>query len=892
MPEVGGTRLLAPGSDGRLALAAQTEMMTQGVRECISLVLQDGRTLVCTPDHQVLCADGTWKRADELVLGKDRVVVGLEAPLDEPGSDEAGYVLQADDLQFTLDSSWARNQTLAFARLLGHLLRDGSISVEGQGRMTVGQAVDREVVLSDIELVTGKRPKASQYDERKWSIALPKELTTAILSLPGVSAGRRIHQPAELPAFILDENCPVAVVREFLGGLFGADGHAPVLKRQGEREEDAGLRAPAYSQSALPEHVGSLREMMDVVLRLLARCGVKTEGANVYEYPTRRSDSSYPVAQDGEPRIEVRLLLPDGLSFVERVGFRYCVDKALRASAAAVYWRMVAKINEQRLWMSERLTEVHQEDQTLSFSKARQLAAMELGERETAVFPHYSLLEGSDRFSRLPQPTDRSFQPLHRDACGFPSPVELFRHMGVRDWFARLESREETDHSKRYCTPKDALTLPTFTLEVIDRRDAGEHAVFDLAVDEVHSFVAGTFAVHNCIGNSGPLPQEVVDAITEGNLVAAAVLSGNRNFEGRIHANVKANYLASPPLVVAYALAGSVDKDLVNDPIGQDPEGNDVYLKDIWPTLDEIKETISRSLTPEMFTEQYGNVYAGNEMWNQIPVAEGALYDWKADSTYIQHPPFFQELAAEPEPMRPIDDARVLLLLGDSITTDHISPAGSIAVKSPAGQYLIDHGVEPADFNSYGSRRGNHEVMMRGTFANIRIKNQLLPGTEGPKTLYLPSGQETSIYDAAMKYKDAEIPLIVLAGKEYGTGSSRDWAAKGTYLLGIRAVIAESYERIHRSNLVGMGVIPLQFDPGQGWQSLGLTGTEVFDIEGISDDMAPNARLTITAQREDGSVLTFQAKSRLDTPVEINYYRNGGILHTVLRAMAKESRGA
>ena len=391
-----------------------------------------------------------------------------------------------------------------------------------------------------------------------------------------------------------------------------------------------------------------------------------------------------------------------------------------------------------------------------------------------------------------------------------------------------------------------------------------------------------------CIGNSGPLNQEVVDAINAGDLVAASVLSGNRNFEGRISQDIKANYLASPPLVVAYALAGSVDKDLTSQPLGQDKEGNDVYLRDIWPSLSDIKETVAECLTPEMFSHQYANVYDGNEEWNKIQIPEGALYDWQDSSTYIQHPSFFQNISLDLEPMEDVKGARVLFLGGDSVTTDHISPAGAIAVKSPAGEYLISKGVHPRDFNSYGSRRGNHQVMMRGTFGNIRIKNQLLPGYEGPKTIYLPTGEVDFIYNVAMRYIDDGTPLIVLAGKDYGMGSSRDWAAKGTYLQGVKAVIAQSYERIHRSNLIGMGVLPLQFEEGQTWQSLGLTGHEVFDITGVDNNLQPRQVLDVTATREDGSSLNFKVVTRLDTPVEVNYYHNGGILHTVLRNMARE----
>ncbi|MDQ4078889.1 MAG: aconitate hydratase AcnA, partial [Chloroflexota bacterium] len=394
-----------------------------------------------------------------------------------------------------------------------------------------------------------------------------------------------------------------------------------------------------------------------------------------------------------------------------------------------------------------------------------------------------------------------------------------------------------------------------------------------------------------CIGNSGPLPEEVVEAIEEGNLIAASVLSGNRNYEGRISPHTRANFLGSPPLVVAYALAGTVDKDLTREPIGKDPSGEDVYLRDIWPSPEEIKETIRNSVDPEMFINQYSpeNIYEGNIEWNQIEVAESALYPWDPESTYIQLPPFFQDLSPEPEPMKEIHSARCLLLLGDTITTDHISPAGAIAVNSPAGRYLIEHGIEPADFNSYGSRRGNHEVMMRGTFANIRLKNQMIEES-GPKALHIPSGKIEPVYDVAMRYVEEGTPLIVIAGKEYGTGSSRDWAAKGTYLQGIKAVIAESYERIHRSNLIGMGVLPLQFMEGDSWRSLGLTGKEIYDIEGIDDEMGPNRTLDVTARRDNGEEVRFQVRVRLDTPVEVNYYRNGGILHTVLRNMAREER--
>jgi aconitate hydratase len=392
-----------------------------------------------------------------------------------------------------------------------------------------------------------------------------------------------------------------------------------------------------------------------------------------------------------------------------------------------------------------------------------------------------------------------------------------------------------------------------------------------------------------CIGNSGPLPEPVANAVREHDLVVASVLSGNRNFEGRINPLTRANYLASPPLVVAYALAGTMDIDLATEPLGHDPNGQPVYLKDIWPTQEEIRDQVRRSLKPWMFGQQYAHVFDGNEQWNQMAVPEGDLYAWDSASTYIHEPPFFTEIGPEPPPLHDIRGARVLAILGDTVTTDHISPAGAIPANGPAGQYLISLGVEPREFNSFGSRRGNHEVMMRGTFGNIRLRNLLAPGTEGGVTLYLPDGEQMSIYDAAIRYKQAGTPLIIIAGKEYGTGSSRDWAAKGTLLLGVRAVLAESYERIHRSNLVGMGVLPLQFKPGENWQTLGLTGHEVYDVEGLAGDLQPRQEVTVRAHPLDGGVQTFTAIARIDTPVEVVYYRNGGILQTVLRQMLREA---
>lgn len=391
-----------------------------------------------------------------------------------------------------------------------------------------------------------------------------------------------------------------------------------------------------------------------------------------------------------------------------------------------------------------------------------------------------------------------------------------------------------------------------------------------------------------CIGNSGPLPAEVVKAITNADLVAAAVLSGNRNFEGRIHPYVRANYLASPPLVVAYALAGTVDIDLTSEPLGFDTQGDPVYLRDIWPSNQEILQAIVSAVKPEMYEARYADVFSGNETWNAIQAGESELYSWDENSTYIQEPPFFVDLSPQPQPVQNILGARALAVFGDSITTDHISPAGSFSADSPAGHYLVSRGVAPKDFNSYGSRRGNDRVMTRGTFANIRLKNRLVPGTEGGVTLYLPEEDQMSIYDAAMRYRQAGVPLVVLAGKEYGTGSSRDWAAKGTVLLGIKAVIAESFERIHRSNLVGMGVLPLQFRVGENAETLGLTGKEQYSILGLSDQLMPRSEVTVLAQRENGSQIQFQAIARLDTSIEVAYYKNGGILHTVLRHMLLE----
>jgi aconitate hydratase len=386
-----------------------------------------------------------------------------------------------------------------------------------------------------------------------------------------------------------------------------------------------------------------------------------------------------------------------------------------------------------------------------------------------------------------------------------------------------------------------------------------------------------------CIGNSGPLPDVVAGLIDEHALVTAAVLSGNRNFEARVHPQVRANYLMSPMLVVAFALAGRADIDLNREPVGTGRDGKPVYLRDIWPTPEEVRDTMAASLEPEMFTRRYGAVFEGDEIWKSLPVPEGSRYAWDPDSTYVQEPPFFRDLPADPPALNDISGARVLAVLGDSVTTDHISPAGSIPKNGPAARYLREHGIEQVDWNTFGSRRGNHEVMMRGTFGNVRIANALVPGREGNWTLHFPSGEIISIYDAAMRYQQAGTPLIILTGKEYGTGSSRDWAAKGPSLLGVKAVIAESYERIHRSNLVGMGVLPLAYQPGTNRKSLGLTGTETYSITGIAEGLTPGGTVTVTARDESGKETVFPAVVRLNSAVELDYYRHGGILQRVLR---------
>jgi aconitate hydratase len=407
---------------------------------------------------------------------------------------------------------------------------------------------------------------------------------------------------------------------------------------------------------------------------------------------------------------------------------------------------------------------------------------------------------------------------------------------------------------------------------------------------EALGFALAGYGCTTCIGNSGPLDAPVAAAVEANDLVVAAVLSGNRNFEGRIHPLARASYLASPPLVVAFALAGRIDIDLTTEPLGVGSDGQPVYLGDLWPSSDEIRSVIASAIDPALFLRTYATVFEGDERWRALPIPSGDRYDWRDDSTYIARPPFFEGLGAEPAPVEDLIGARALAVVGDSVTTDHISPAGSIAPSSPAGQWLQAHGVGPLEFNSYGARRGQHEVMVRGTFANIRLRNRLVEGREGPFTVHLPDGEQTFIYDAAMRYVDEGVPLIIIAGREYGSGSSRDWAAKGTALLGVRAVIAESYERIHRSNLVGMGVLPLQFLPGENASSLGITGRETFSIVGLADQLSPRRSVTVVARRdEDGSERRFEAIARLDGPIEVDYYRQGGILPAVLRRIAAEA---
>jgi aconitate hydratase len=392
-----------------------------------------------------------------------------------------------------------------------------------------------------------------------------------------------------------------------------------------------------------------------------------------------------------------------------------------------------------------------------------------------------------------------------------------------------------------------------------------------------------------CIGNSGPLPEEIAATVREKNLVVCSVLSGNRNFEGRIQQDVRANYLASPPLVVAYALAGWITTDITTEPLGHDPAGRPVYLKDIWPTEHELQETMLKAVTADMFRRSYHDVFSGDTRWQGLQVPEGSVFAWDNDSTYVRKPTFLEGMTMDPAPLTDNTGARMLAVLGDSVTTDHISPAGSIKVDSPAGKYLIEKGVKPADFNSYGARRGNHEVMMRGTFANVRLRNLMAPGTEGGVTRYQPNGEQMTIFDASVKYQDAGVPLMIVAGKEYGSGSSRDWAAKGTYLLGVKAVIAESFERIHRSNLVNMGVLPLQFKLGDTAASLGINGTESFQITGVAAGLKPRGDVMVIATETDGSTREFTVTVRIDTPEELIAFKHGGILPYVVRQLVGKS---
>jgi aconitate hydratase len=407
---------------------------------------------------------------------------------------------------------------------------------------------------------------------------------------------------------------------------------------------------------------------------------------------------------------------------------------------------------------------------------------------------------------------------------------------------------------------------------------------------EALGFYTVGYGCTTCIGNSGPLKPEIAEAVRVGDVVACSVLSGNRNFEGRVHPEVKMNFLASPPLVVAYALAGSLDIDITTEPLGEGKDGKPVYLKDIWPSAKDVAAAVGASVDSAMFKKGYANVFTGDANWTAIKTPAGKIYAWDGKSTYVKNPPYFDGMTMTPAAVADIKNARALAVLGDSVTTDHISPAGNISKSSPAAKYLMEQGVQAVDFNSYGSRRGNHEVMMRGTFANIRLRNLLAPGTEGGVTVHIPSGEQMSIFDAAMKYKAAGTSLVILAGKEYGTGSSRDWAAKGTMLLGVKAVIAESFERIHRSNLIGMGVLPLQFKDGQNAQSLGLTGKETFEIVGLNRGAAKTVK--VIAKHDDNKTTEFEARLRIDTPKELDYYQHGGILQYVLRQLAGAAKAA
>ncbi|MCL4365133.1 MAG: aconitase family protein [Candidatus Marsarchaeota archaeon] len=499
------------------------------------------------------------------------------------------------------------------------------------------------------------------------------------------------------------------------------------------------------------------------------------------------------------------------------------------------------------------------------------------------VSPHYALLEGYDRFSRLPKQGGRKFRPLHRKKYGFLSPVGLFEQLSVLEWFTTPTGSEGVTSSPGYCIDKESTVLPTLPLLVVDRHQVGQREVFDLSVDGLHTFIAGTVGVHNCIGNSGPLIDKQSDAINSNGIAVASVLSGNRNYEARIHRDVRANYLMSPMLLIAYGIAGTVLKDLTSEPLAKNDRGEEVYLKDIWPTSNEIYEAVKKTVSTDLFEREYGSGISGvNPYWNSLDIPKGVEYAWNDKSTYIKLPPFFEGFNPKsPRRITGIYNARILAVFGDSVSTDHISPAGAIGKDSPAGRYLIEHGVNPQDFNTYGSRRGNHEVMMRGTFANNRIKNKIMNGKEGGYTMHFPDMKEMSIYETAMAYRKEGIPLVVLAGNEYGSGSSRDWAAKGPALLGVRAVVAKGFERIHRSNLIGMGVMPLQFSDGEDADSLEIDYTKPISIS-ISEGMKPRDMIKMRYMKPDGAEHEARLVSRIDTDVEMEYYRAGGILNYVI----------
>jgi aconitase A len=899
--QASGARLLSPdASTQRLTFAPQTQAFSNGEADCVEVTLQDGRTLTCTPDHQLLLADGRFVAAGKLRAGTDRVLVGPDAPADLPAADEAGYTLRAGSLSLRLADPTNRAKALAFCRLLGFTLGNGSISNHGQGRVCAGQAMDREALLDDVQLLTGKRPIANMYDERKWSVVLPKDLTQAFLALDGVYAGNRFGS-ATVPAMFSHPSCPAALIREFVAGHFGADGWAPRMS------SDQTLTPPILMHAARAARASEMHAFMSDMAALLSRCGVDMAGHTIRQYPVRYAASSYR-PKDDAPRVEVRLTVPDGLGFVERVGYRYSVQKRMVSAAAATRWRTVRKIGEQRLAVADQLRALHAQHPQLPFSKARAQVAAAFQAQEVVIHPHYALLHGLDRFDRLP--TSSAFKPLHQESAGFPSMQRFMDEVGASAWFKQLRddsdaSNADNPNAKRYINAKDDLSTPTLSLGVLAVRPAGRRQVYDLTVEGTHAFIANGVCVHNCIGNSGPLDEPIADAITQNDLVAAAVLSGNRNFEGRVSPHTRANYLASPPLVVAYALAGTVDIDLYKDPIGTSANGQPVFMKDIWPSNAEIQALLSEHVTREQFVNRYSDVFSGPDAWRALPAPSGEVFTWDQQSTYVQEPPFFVGMSKDAKPIQPIQGAKVLAKLGHSVTTDHISPAGNISKSSPAARFLLAHGVEQKDFNSYGSRRGNDRVMTRGTFANIRLKNDLADGKEGGFTKYLGPdadiqgpvpglpydsdispkvGEICSIYDASVKYQKHGVKLAILAGKDYGMGSSRDWAAKGTFLLGVRFVLAESYERIHRSNLIGMGVLPLQYKAGDTAESLGLKGDEAFDVA-ISDDLKPLQDVQVTATAPDGSQKTFAVRCRIDTPVEVVYYRNGGILHTVLRRL-------